>query len=561
LIDRNDTWSGNPRIRMTNQPQREFVYRMAFVTGRTIWGYETQKALAAVDWFAAREPKLPIGIWGYGEGGAAALFAAALDDRIAAAGISGYLEPREDLWKQPIFRNVFGLLKDFGDAELIAMAAPRAVIVDTTPGPSWNGNPETAARRGAAPGTLIPASPDAVAREAERARALNKAVRVEVSSDGAGPFLRGLGAQPTVSAKLEIPIRDAAARQHRQFDEMVEFTERLLRLSQQVRDGLWSKADGIHDIDQWKAMAPALRSTLWNDVIGRLPSSGLPLNVRTRRSYGGAKWDGYEVAYDVLPGVFGYGVLLMPKDIRAGERRPVVVAQHGLEDRPQYLFGQDMQDRTNVAYTKFHFYQNIGSTMADLGYIVYLPQNPYIGDFRKINRLANPMGWSLFSFVLLQNERLLDWLDSMPEVDPARIGFYGLSYGGKTALRIPTLLDRYALSICSGDFNEWVDKLTNVDEPISYMFTNEYEMSEWNLAGVANHGEMAKLMAPRPFMVERGHRDAVGIDERVAYEYAKVRRFYDELGIGDRTEIEYFNGPHMMHAVGTVAFLRKYLGR
>jgi hypothetical protein len=149
----------------------------------------------------------------------------------------------------------------------------------------------------------------------------------------------------------------------------------------------------------------------------------------------------------------------------------------------------------------------------------------------------------------------------MPEVDPARIGFYGLSYGGKTALRIPTLLDRYALSICSGDFNEWVDKLTNVDEPISYMFTNEYEMSEWNLAGVANHGEMAKLMAPRPFMVERGHRDAVGIDERVAYEYAKVRRFYDELGIGDRTEIEYFNGPHMMHAVGTVAFLRKYLGR
>jgi hypothetical protein len=72
---------------------------------------------------------------------------------------------------------------------------------------------------------------------------------------------------------------------------------------------------------------------------------------------------------------------------------------------------------------------------------------------------------------------------------------------------------------------------------------------------------MAKLMAPRPFMVERGHRDAVGIDERVAYEYAKVRRFYDELGIGDRTEIEYFNGPHMMHAVGTVALLRKYLGR
>ena len=34
------------------------------------------------------------------------------------------------------------------------------------------------------------------------------------------------------------------------------------------------------------------------------------------------------------------------------------------------------------------------------------------------------------------------------------------------------------------------------------------------------------LIAPRPFMVERGHDDGVGIDEMVAYEYAKVRYLY-----------------------------------
>jgi hypothetical protein len=67
------------------------------------------------------------------------------------------------------------------------------------------------------------------------------------------------------------------------------------------------------------------------------------------------------------------------------------------------------------------------------------------------------------------------------------------------------------------------------------------------------------LMEGRPFMVERGHRDGVGIDEQVSYEYAKVRRFYDELGIGDRTTIEYFNGPHQIHGVGTYQFLHKYL--
>jgi hypothetical protein len=32
------------------------------------------------------------------------------------------------------------------------------------------------------------------------------------------------------------------------------------------------------------------------------------------------------------------------------------------------------------------------------------------------------------------------------------------------------------------------------------------------------------------------------------------------LGIGDRAEIEWFNGPHQIHGVGTFAFLRKHLG-
>jgi hypothetical protein len=52
LIDRKDTWSGIPGIRMTNQPHREFLYRMAFEVGRHIIGYELQKILSLIDWFA-----------------------------------------------------------------------------------------------------------------------------------------------------------------------------------------------------------------------------------------------------------------------------------------------------------------------------------------------------------------------------------------------------------------------------------------------------------------------------------------------------------------------------
>jgi hypothetical protein len=98
-----------------------------------------------------------------------------------------------------------------------------------------------------------------------------------------------------------------------------------------------------------------------------------------------------------------------------------------------------------------------------------------------------------------------------------------------------------------------------VDFAGSYMFTMEYEMPEWNLGHTFNYAEMAALIAPRPFMVERGHNDVVGIDEMVAYEYAKVRRLYSRLKIPDRTEIEFFDGPHEIHGVGTFAFLKKQL--
>src|SRR4030095_1924860 len=104
LINRADTWSGIPGIKMTNQPHREWIYRMAFEVGRHIIGYEVQKVLAAVDWFSRenRRHNAPIAVAGYGEGGLLAFYSAAIDPRIQAAAVSGYFQPREELWKEPV---------------------------------------------------------------------------------------------------------------------------------------------------------------------------------------------------------------------------------------------------------------------------------------------------------------------------------------------------------------------------------------------------------------------------------------------------------------------------
>jgi len=81
------------------------------------------------------------------------------------------------------------------------------------------------------------------------------------------------------------------------------------------------------------------------------------------------------------------------------------------------------------------------------------------------------------------------------------------------------------------------------------------------LASTFGYAELVALMAPRPFMVERGHHDdtVVSPDEWVAYEYSRVRRLYDYLGIPERTRIEFFNGPHTIHGAGTFEFLRQHL--
>ena len=572
LIDRDDTWSGNPKIeRMTNQTHREFIYRMAFELGRHIIGYEVQKTLALVDWMSHAENQPPIGVIGYGEGGLLALYSTAVDTRIDAAVVSGYFQSREDIWQEPIYRNVWALLHEFGDAEIASLIAPRRLIIEASRGVEVDGPPPVRdGRAGAAPGKLVSPPLESVKAEFNRAHALYEQLGVEqnltlaasdnsTDSPGSDAALRGfLNAldqnQPLVPPGPPPHDRHTTfsheARQHRQFHQLIAFTQDALRQAASRRQALWSKADRS-SIERWQETCQYYRDYLWDEVIGRCPSPNVPANPRTRLAYDEPGFKGYEVVLDVWEETFAYGILLVPKGIKPNERRPVVVCQHGLEGRSQEVVDPKIESPYN-AY---------GAELANQGFVVYAPQNAYIGQdaFRVIQRKANPVKWSLFSLITRQHERTLEWLAEQPFVDPERIGFYGLSYGGKTAMRVPALLDGYALSICSADFNEWIVKNATYDSHYSYMFGGEYEMPEFNLGNTFNYAEMAWLIAPRPFMVERGHHDGVAPDEWVAYEYAIVRHLYANLGISDQTEIEFFNSGHEINGEGTFQFLHHHL--
>ena len=570
LINRDDTYSGNPTIgAMTNQPHREFIYRMAYELGRHIIGYEVQKVLSLVDWMSHSD--VPIGVVGYGEGGLIALYSAAVDTRIQATAVSGYFQSRQEVWREPIYRNVWGLLHEFGDAEIASLIAPRPLIIETSRGPEVAGPPATrAGRGGAAPGQLVSPPIDAVKAEFDRARDFYQQLgsedaihlvspedRLPGSQETLSTLLTGLGAEDAridgyhALSETNVDDFDYEARQKRQFMQLVNLSQRFLREAATRRqEFFWEKTDTT-SLAQWEETCTDPKAYFWDEVIGRCPPPDVPANPRTRLIYDEPNWKGYEVVLDVWDDVFAYGILLLPNDLQPGEQRPVVVCQHGLEGRPQDTADPKIES----------VYHSYAASLADRGFITYAPQNPYIGldAFRVLQRKANPIKWSLFSFIIRQHERTLDWLAEQAFVDEERIGFYGLSYGGKTAMRVPAVLDRYACSICSADFNEWIVKNATFHSRYSYMFTGEYEMPEFDLGNTFNYGEMAGLIAPRPFMVERGHEDGVAPDEWVAHEFAVVRRLYVQLGIADRTEIEFFDGGHQINSQATFRFLHRHL--
>lgn len=568
LITRDSEFSGSEQLGIfTNQTHREWIQRQAYMMGRHIIGYELQKVFALVDWAGCQQKSLPLIVAGTGEGGLLALHAAALDLRIDAAYVGGYFGPREGVWKEPLYRNVFGLLQAFGDAEVASLIAPRKLAIGHSGYPLAGGPtlPKPGQRPGAAPGKLEAPGLEAVCEEAERARRIapGEWIRVYTENDGLRQAVKHLFPEDpavqvlkeAVAAAVPLAVPVDLKRQKRQVRELENFSQSLIAVCEVERDSqFWKKRP--QSVDAFEEWVEGERKRFWEESIGRLPDPSVPARALSRLIRETEKVFVYEVALDVWEDVFAWGILCLPKSLSSGERRPVVVCQHGLEGLPSDVVEEDVKKRAWTAYKAFAL------RLAEAGFVTFAPHNPYRGgdSFRVLQRKLNPLGLSLFSVLAGQHQRLLEWLRAQPFVEADKIAFYGLSYGGKSAMRLPAVLPGYCLSICSGDFNEWVRKCVSTEMPMSYLYTGEYEIWDWNLARNFNYAEMAALIAPRPFMVERGHNDGVGTDEWVSYEYAKVRRLYDKLGIGQRTQIEHFDGPHTIHGNGTFRFLREQLG-
>jgi len=589
IISRTLLFPGKPQ----QQTYREWLYRQSYHMGRHIIGYEVEKVLAAIDWFKQSDKNVKIGVAGYCEGGLIAFYSAAADKRIDAVLVSGYFNSRQHVWDEPIYRNVWGLLSEFGDAEIATLIAPRPLVIEYSSIPeiidTVKESPDKPAQVEGLPFTGYKGrlqTPlfkdvqseynriDTLTRQGFQPRAFIYGKKNDPVSFGSQTalekFIFFLGDNSSLPLTNEMPSDnrssfDAQERQVRQVKEIENHVQWLVRQSDQERnrfflykvmpefaDRTWSTKPyhPYYSPDRFIEQAKDYRKYFSEEILGKFDDSLLAPNAHTRKKYDKERWTGYEVTLDVYPNLFAEGILLIPKDIKPGERRPVVVCQHGRNNTPEKM----VEGNTTG-------YNDIAARLAAQGFIVYAPQNPYRWEdqYRWLSRKANTIRKTLFSFIVSQHEQTIHWLQSLPFVDSSRIAFYGISYGGETAMRVPAVLEGYCLSICSGDFGDWTRKVTDTHYEGSFMNSLEWEMPYFNMGSTFSYAEMAYLIFPRPFMVERGHHDIVQPDEWVAYEYGKVRYFYDQFNLGDKTEIEFFNGGHSMRSDETIEFLHKHL--
>jgi dienelactone hydrolase len=361
------------------------------------------------------------------------------------------------------------------------------------------------------------------------------------------PASREASVGATVS--LEKPVSETGGRTRRQFEELQAWLYRRIGASTVRRAGRWADLDES-SLERYEESLRPYRAALEVEL-GVMPYTPPPLQVMSRPLYDEPGFRGYRVTFPLSAEITCSGILCVPKGLSEGERRPAVICQHGAGGTADIAVGVGEPG----------LYHQFGKELAERGYVVLAPQNATF-DPVMLAAAADKgylVGRTPFGVMVLKQRRGLDFLQSLPFVDPERIGFYGLSYGGYTALWFSALEPRIAATVCAGHFNDWTPKTTAPDRGTSYMWHINREMYQWDILHRFGHAELAAMIAPRPFMVENGLMDAVSPFDWVQPEWAKVEARYRRLGIPERAQIEHFPAGHMVWANQSYRFLDRWL--
>ncbi len=278
------------------------------------------------------------------------------------------------------------------------------------------------------------------------------------------------------------------------------------------------------------------------ELIGGLPREKTPLNARLA---GEIQRDGYsirKVIFESLPEFYVTANLYVPAS-GAGPF-PGVLVPNG-------------HSRNGKAYPE---YQHLYIGLVKRGYVVLTFDFPgqgerfqfwdYVFNHRRLMDKSNEhgmigipeylLGRNLARELIWDSVRALDYLVSLPEVDPARIGVTGNSGGGALTLYLSMLDPRVkAASI--------VTYVSSIPKKIEARAEDSEADPEQDIVGLLgaglDHTELVGMIAPRPVLLGAAIRDFFPI-EGTRKTFAEAKEVYRKAGAADHIDMVAFDHEH-----------------
>lgn len=160
-------------------------------------------------------------------------------------------------------------------------------------------------------------------------------------------------------------------------------------------------------------------------VMGPLPTSErrVPLDIKVVAEEETSKYLRRKITYAAEPGDRVPAWLLIPKGLK--KPAPAMLCLH-----PTHVLGKDQLVGLGGLKTRHYAHE-----LAERGYICLAPDYPSFGEYQDFDFKHAERNYASGSMKAIWNNlRAVDLLETMPEVDPERIGAIGHSLGGHNAL-------------------------------------------------------------------------------------------------------------------------------
>jgi esterase/lipase len=188
-------------------------------------------------------------------------------------------------------------------------------------------------------------------------------------------------------------------------------------------------------------------------------------------------------------------------------------------------------------------YKCFGKALAKQGFVV-ISTDVGQHDVREADRTL--MGERLWDCM-----RLVDYLQTLPEVDPKRIGCAGLSLGGEMTMWLGAMDERIAATVSAG-FLTYMDQMEH-NHCLCWKFDGLRER--------VDYPDIYALMAPRPLQCQNGLKEP---DTQFAVPLAKkamkeIEPAYQSFGALQNVQLDVHDGAHEIDLPALLDFLSTHL--